>query len=43
MDYGFVLYSATINERFTNQQMSNLSIPGVRDRAIIFVNKVSIL
>ena len=43
MDYGFVLYSATINQKIPNQQMSNLSIPGVRDRAIVFINKVSIL
>ena len=43
MDYGFVLYSSTINQKIPNQEMSNLSIPGVRDRAIVFINKVSIL
>ena len=42
MYYGFAIYTTNIvaSQSFYSQQTSKLSIPGVRDRAIVFVNKV---
>ena len=36
--YGFVLYRTTIPERFRDP--AKLSIPGLKDRGIVFVNQV---
>ena len=39
MYYGFAIYATKIPSLF-NQQTSMLNIPGVRDRAIVYVDKV---
>ena len=38
--YGFVLYRTQIPDKFAISK-AEISIPGVRDRAIVFVGKVS--
>jgi hypothetical protein len=38
-NYGFVLYETQISAKF-NQSNVTISIPGIRDRAIIYVGEV---
>ena len=40
MYYGFALYTTQIPKLFSTQQTRKLNVPGVRDRAIILVDKV---
>ena len=43
MYYGFAIYMTSIvTPSLYNQQTTKLSAPGVRDRAIVFVDKVVI-
>ena len=42
MYYGFAIYETSIPSLY-NQQTINLSIPGVRDRAIVIVDQVYLI
>jgi hypothetical protein len=40
MYYGFANYQTLVSPSLDGQQTRKLSMPGVRDRAIVFVNQV---